>query len=289
MSIEIDYMQFRETVERCPWCTSENFSSWGTQVRGFESAECQSCKIIFVVNRLSSKGLELYYKNYLQEIHQADAILNIQRDKMYEIEFEFVHNYIKVGSVLDVGYSGGYFLDKFKDKGFECWGIEFGEQAASEAARKYEVYIGELPKIKIDRKFDLIIFRGVIEHVPYPKDYLNTAISLLNESGLIFITSTPDADSICCKLFKEMWNQHVPEAHILHLNRKVLDEYFRSFNFYKIANKAFYEEAPYANVEQDILKVASAIEKRNQGDSITFTSPPFWGNMMSILYKKQVS
>jgi hypothetical protein len=54
----------------------------------------------------------------------------------------------------------------------------------------------------------------------------------------------------------------------------------------KIATRSFYEETPYANVEQDILAVADAIQKHSRGQEIDKMSPAFWGNMMSVIYAK---
>ena len=53
----------------------------------------------------------------------------------------------------------------------------------------------------------------------------------------------------------------------------------------KITDKYFYEETPYANVEEDILRVAKAIEYKRKNQEITFKAPAFYGNMMSLVYK----
>ena len=278
---------FKELM-KCPWCDSSEYAKWGKAVRGFRTVKCDRCGLIFVQNRLSEEGLAKYYKGYLQQVHQADSILNQQREYMYELEFKLVAPYLKKNSkVLDVGCSGGYFLDIFKKHGHQCYGVEFGEEAAKEASRKHCIWSGKLPDMNIPHKFDLVIFRGVIEHTPQPKSYLEKAIKLLKKRGLIYITSTPNADAFCCELFKENWNQHFPEPHLMHFSPGNFDEYFKNKGFNKINERFFYAETPYANVEEDILKVAEAVRLKKKRKSIKFKSPAFWGNMMSLIYQRQ--
>lgn len=275
-----------EILTNCPWCHSSSNEQWGKPVRGFDSVRCKGCGLIYVKNRLNSKGLEKYYSVYFKEIHQSDEILNQQREQMYDLEFSLIHKYIKNKSVLDVGCSGGFFLDRFYQKGNECYGVEFSKTAARIAGQRHIVYHGDFANMNFDRKFDLIVFRGVIEHIPYPKTYLDKAIKLLNTNGLIYLTSTPNADSFCCNLFEEQFNQHEPEAHLIHFRPVHFDEYFTQNGFQKLLEYKFYEETPYASLEEDILKVAEAIKLKKTGKSIDFISPAFWGNMMSLIYKK---
>ena len=191
------------------------------------------------------------------------------------------------GSVLDVGCSGGYFLDVLKEHGFRCHGVEFGEEAAAEAAGKHDVRQGDFTHLDLEDSFDLIVFRGVIEHIPDARGYLDRAVSLLDARGLIYITSTPNADAFCCSLFEEQWNQHEPEAHLMHFRPAHFDQYFAAAGMEKVAEHYFYEETPYADPETDILKVAEAINLRRAGRPVEFRSLSFWGNMMSLVYRRR--
>ena len=49
---------------------------------------------------------------------------------------------------------------------------------------------------------------------------------MLNKNGLIYITSTPNANAFCVDIFQEKWNQHEPEAHLMHFSSKHFDDYF---------------------------------------------------------------
>jgi len=276
----------REILEKCPWCGAGEYTDWGEAVRGFCSVRCGKCSLIYIKNRFNQKGLEKFYERYLSNVHQADKELNEKRGRMYTIEFDLINTCCAQGEVLDVGCSGGYFLDHFKKAGFKCYGVEFGREASKEAAKKHQVYFGDFAELEIDVKFDLIMFRGVIEHTLYPKTYLQKAMRLLKEGGFIYITSTPNSESFCCKLFLEQWNQHEPEGHLMHFNARHFDDLFKANGFKKAAEYYYYEETPYADTVNDIELVAKAITLHREGKRIDFRSPPFYRNMMSLIYKK---
>lgn len=277
-----------ENLTKCPWCNSLKHDKWGEEVRGFKTVKCKNCGLIFVKNRLNIKGLHKYYSYYMNKVHRADGILNKHRSIMYKLDFEFVNRYSKKGSkVLDVGCGGGYFLDLFKENRYNCYGVEFAEDAAKEASKRHRIYQGEFPKLRISTKFDLIIFRGVLEHVPYPKMYLDKALSLIKKNGLIYFTATPNSDAFCCELFKENWNQHEPEAHLMHFSQRHLDKYFEEKGFNQVAQQFFYEETPYADIEKNILIVAEAIKLKRSNTKIGFKAPAFYGNMMSLIYQRK--
>jgi SAM-dependent methyltransferase len=275
------------TINQCPWCQSEKSQPWGKPVRNFSSRICEECDLIFIDNPFSDDELKEYYSNYLGTVHQNNQTLNEQRQLMYKLEYDLVKPYIKGKKILDVGCSGGFFLNFFAKDNFDCNGVEFGSDAATEARKKHKVSLGIFPELDFNEKYDLIIFRGVIEHVRNPLDYLDKAIALTAEGGIVYITSTPDSSSISCDLFKENWNQHVPEAHLMHFNQKHFDDFFLGKGFINKCSEHLYESTPYAKPFQDILSMAKAIELEKNKESIDFKSPAFWGNMMSLIYEKK--
>ena len=175
-----------EELRNCPCCGSDEFLPWGYKEnqRGYRSVECCDCDLIYIQNRLNPEGLYQYYYNYIGAVHQSSEELNAMREKMYELEYKLIHKYLPVESqVLDVGCSGGYFLDWFYRHGHHVEGVKFGSLAAAEAAKKYHIHIGNFPEINFSKHYDLVVFRGVIEHVGYPKDYLDKARSVLKKGG----------------------------------------------------------------------------------------------------------
>ena len=136
---------------------------------------------------------------------------------MYKLELNFIkkgiNNYERIKNVLDVGCGGGYLLDLLKIDGKKTFGTEIGIDSFNVARKKHKMYFGNFDhKLVIKKQFDLIIFRGVIEHVEDPIGYIKKAQKLLKKNGHIFITATPNLNCIAAKLFKERWSLHRPES-----------------------------------------------------------------------------
>ncbi len=100
---------------------------------------------------------------------------------------ELVPSHVK--SVLDVGCSEGLFGKAVKDKtGAEVWGIEPVADAASKAEKVLDkAFTGffEDAVKNIDRKFDLVCFNDVLEHMPDPYSALAYTKKLLSENGQV--------------------------------------------------------------------------------------------------------
>lgn len=97
-------------------------------------------------------------------------------------------------SVLDVGSGIGIFLYEMKRKKWQCNGLEMDKRYAffSKKYLKIKVQNKKLQNFKTKKKYDLISFNKVLEHVPNPVNLLKSAKSLLKKDGIIYI-EVPDA------------------------------------------------------------------------------------------------
>jgi len=99
-----------EQLDKCPWCASSNRRQWGEGVGLFNTVECATCGLVYVNRRLNSKARSKYYESYFSEEHQAVPEAEV-RDKMYQLEFDFIYRYVKRGKVRLMGFVG-YRLEK---------------------------------------------------------------------------------------------------------------------------------------------------------------------------------
>lgn len=277
-----------EEVEQCPWCGSSRYSVWCRDEPPFLTVECQDCKVIYVKKRLNASGREKYYAHYHSEIHQAEDLAR-RREAMYQLELDFIEEFCKTGRVLDVGCGGGKFLQHFNPSRWERWGTEIGDEAVREAKALIggNIFEGDLLDIDLpSRAFDLIVFRGVIEHVPEPKKTLLKALELLKPGGFVFIGSTPNRDSVCAEVYREKWNQHAPEAHIVHFSPRHFKIFFSEHRTHLVAERIFYLETPYADPVNDAKKVAESIEGYYRRIKPQEKSPAFFDNMMTLLFRR---
>lgn len=109
--------------------------------------------------------------------------------------------------MLDVGFATPYLTKAFEERGWLTWGIDICPALAGQK----NIYTGDFTDYdfslkgqnildatglpKIDRTFDLIWMGHVLEHFHDPIAALKKAKGLLEEKGVLFI-STPDIDFI---------------------------------------------------------------------------------------------
>lgn len=278
---------FKE-VETCPWCGSRARKVLYVNEYSTNALECKDCGFVYSSKILTKDGAFEYWKNYASQVHTADDAAVEHRQLMYDLEYNFVARLIECSgkSILDVGCGEGDFLKRFERGGADCYGIEYGKEAAEIASKYFVVWQGEFPDMDIAKAFDLIIFRGSIQYCINPKRYLEKAVSLLNTNGLLYITSSPNARSLCFRLFKENFTLPVGVTECYGFSEPLLTEYMQTLNMRLVVSHYFYEEGPYADLENDILKVSKAIEYTRQNKPVDFQSPAFYDNMLTLVYKK---
>jgi SAM-dependent methyltransferase len=273
----------------CPWCNSGKERTVLYKLdSGTDVVKCNECGLVYSSRVLNEQGLKNYWSMYESRVHNGSQQLTDNRKIMYQMEYNYISSFLdkKVNRVLDVGCGGGEFLSYFKQDGNICEGVEFGEEAAKIAGKESKIYVGSFPEISFDTTYDLIIFRGTIQYFQEPKDYFNKALQLLNKGGYIFITSSPNSNSVCFNLFKENYNQKVCETDYCMYNEEFLNRFFEANDCSLVGKTNFYRGTPYENYEQDIVKVAEAIKLKASGKHIDFTSPAFFDNMLTLVYRK---
>lgn len=76
----------------------------------------------------------------------------------------------------------------------------------------------------------MIIFRGALQYCIDPRLYLRKAMRSLKEDGHLYITSPPNTQSICFKLFKENFVLPVGVTDYYRFNETLITDYIESFN-----------------------------------------------------------
>ena len=280
----------RQIIQKCFYCGSKESEKWGNPLRDFYSVKCKNCSIVYIKNPLTSISQAKYYDHYNKNVHNKEIKKKKQRDIMYKIELNYLQSLTKnlsgIKNVLDVGCGGGFFLDLLKKKGLKTFGTEIGEDSYFIAKKKHKIYKGDfINELNFREKFDMIVMRGVIEHTEDPKRYVYKGQKLLKKNGYFFISATPDLDSISAEIFKERWTMHRPEVHILHLSERHIDKLFKK-DFIKSGSQHLYLGTPYENYKSDLQKIKKEIDLQKKGKKSNLQSPPFFGNMITAVYKK---
>lgn len=280
-------MNLYRDVTECPWCRhTEGIQLYGLKQGGF-TIRCAKCGLVYATRVLSDEGIKIYWSDYESAVHTLDREKAEQRRKMYRIDYGFISPFLAPKSrVLDIGCSNGDFLDVFAEDGHICEGVEFGKEAYELASKKYHVYFGNLSELSIPSKYNLIVFRGVVQYLLEPKKDLKKAIDLLADEGILYITASPNSESICFKLFLDHFSLPVTETDYYMYSENVLTAFMQENGMELMAKAQLYLETPYANPEDDIIRIAKAINLKSIQQQIDFQSPAFFDNMLTLAYKK---
>ena len=169
------------------------------------------CKTCGVFLNMHDYDLDFLYKKiYYQKTYENnltehfDVIMSLPfRNSDNKQRVERINNYYiqkskstKHISVLDVGSGLCVFLAELKKHYADVTCID-PSQKAIRHARDYvgisNTIHGNFDDVTIDKKYDLITFNKVLEHVKNPLEFLIKAKSLLNHNGCIYI-ELPDGD-----------------------------------------------------------------------------------------------
>jgi 2-polyprenyl-3-methyl-5-hydroxy-6-metoxy-1,4-benzoquinol methylase len=135
--------------------------------------------------------LEDFYKNYYRDIYGAKSpkdLFHSQRKNRGSVVFDLVQPHISSDSVLEIGCGAGGILSVFKDAGCEVLGLDFDTRYLS-FAQKHGIPVieGGVESLPEGKKFDCIIVSHVLEHIPYPKIFLESVRQKLKEHGALYV------------------------------------------------------------------------------------------------------
>ncbi len=270
----------------CIICKQDKKELWAKKDK-YTAVKCLNCGLVWINPLPTTEELNQFYTKYYQ-YRVSEIKLSEQRKIMYQLDKNWLEQFIRKGKLLDIGCSDGSFLSYFNHE-WEKYGVEIGGDAVRQAnSRGINVIEGSAKEaLNFGKKFDCVMLRGTIEHFKNPLEAIEIVSKLISSGGYLFFTATPDVDSFSAQLYKEKWNQFVPPAHLFYFSIKTLTKLVEKFNFEKVAEHHFYRETPYANIKEDHEKVLNDLKLINDGNREKVTnSPAFWGNMMTVLYRK---
>jgi len=282
-----DLKKYLENEHPCIVCNSNDFFEWA-KLNYLIAKKCNKCGMISVNPHFSDEGLKFLYSTYFKKREDSE-LLKIQRDDVYEIDHNWVTNFISSGVVLDIGCSGGFFLNKFSSDKWEKEGVEIAGDASDFAKNNFNIHVHEglITELSFDKQYDLVMLRGVIEHFRDPISVFKKCSEIIKPGGYLFLTATPAGDSFAFEVYREKWSLFVPLEHIHFFTVKLLDKVLSKFGFSQISHSYQYQETPYANISKDYEKIMKDINLKLQGkfSEINF-SVPFPGSMLTGLWKK---
>ncbi|HEU6453077.1 MAG TPA: class I SAM-dependent methyltransferase [Gemmatimonadaceae bacterium] len=215
---------------------------------------------------------ECYFRDYLPEYESAAFR---QRRVMYRQEYERITRYIRSGRVLDVGCGCGDFLELFTPSRWERFGMEVAPVALEVLdAHGIQTDLAGMP----DESFDLVIFRGTIQHLDEPITTIKRCIRWLHAGGYMVFLATPNIGSLYYRLFQEL-PAIDPPRNFMQVSDRILQGILENLGMEVLRFEFPYRGTPYARPIRD----AFSFVLRFLGVRRDFA---FWGNMLECYARK---
>jgi 2-polyprenyl-3-methyl-5-hydroxy-6-metoxy-1,4-benzoquinol methylase len=198
-----------------------------------------------------------------------------KRRVMYRQEYSRIRQFVRSGTVLDVGCGVGDFLECFEPENWIRYGIDISTYALERASGKD--IVTALPASP-ESFFDLVVFRGTIQHLDEPVSTIRRATQWLKPGGYMVFLATPNIGGICYRLFQDLPALD-PTRNFMLVSDRILSQLLRNLGMDVVAFEFPYRGTPYGKPIRDSLSFAL----RCLGVRRKFA---FWGNMMECYARK---
>lgn len=150
---------------------------------------------------------DLMFKNYLYVSGTSNTL------HQYFSDFVKICEEYGVGTkrVLDIACNDGTQLDKFRENGWQTFGVDPAKNLHSISREKHNVVCGywnDETARQFNEKFDVITAQNVFAHVHDVHDFLRLCYDNLQDSGNVFI-QTSQADMILDNQFDTVYHEHL--------------------------------------------------------------------------------
>ena len=201
---------------------------------------------------------------------------NCKRNRQFDLDGAFITQKKSKGVICDVGCSTGEFLDRIGWEG-EKYGLEVNMTAIAQAKKNGINF--EKNIFTESNFFDVVVFRGTIQHIDEPFRFIKAAHKSLKKDGIIVFLATPNAESLVYRL-----KNNLPFLHS-HLNfyipgKNSLCNALQNIGFGIEEVETPYWNTPYRKFPRDLILFCLNVL------SSKFYRHAFWGNTMSIIASK---
>lgn len=180
----------------------------------------------------------------------------------------------KINTVCDIGCAAGEFKKHWPDT--QYYGMEINPNAISKAQENGVLFNKDILTCK--NFFDLVIYRGTLQHINSPFEYLAATYRALKPDGYVAFLATPNTGSLVYRIA-----QHLPmldpSLNLYLPSKKSLIELCQIYGFSTVATETPYFRSPYRNLLVDHLDFIKVV----------FGGTPkkaFWGNSLNLIAKK---
>lgn len=189
------------------------FTSW-------KIVRCHKCGFIFVDPKPSALFLKKYYSKFSLNIFEKNTITLNDSKRTLKLLDKYRDD---KRTLLDIGCGNGTFMLEAKRHSWVTVGIDTSSTLVNYITQNTDllVYKSSISAYTSGDKYDLITMNQVIEHFADPISVIRKCKKLLNQSGLLYI-STPNIDSYVAKIRKIEFDYIMPPEHLSYFNKASL-------------------------------------------------------------------
>lgn len=223
---------FERLVETryCPACDSANMDQLFVKAGG-QYHRCRYCRTIFLNPVLRDEELKAYYQENLSVQSQAHVDESDFYRRVYSSGLDLILKRIDSGVLLDIGCSGGLFLEMARERGFDVVGIELNRAECAIARQKrISVFDESLEDLTSDLFFDIVTLWDVFEHIKRPYEYLEIVRGHLRPGGLLML-QIPNSGSLSARVMRQHCNMFDGIEHVNLFNASSLESVLEQSGF----------------------------------------------------------
>ena len=286
------------------WCyVKESTDPHATPVfqgsKRFPVVRCQECGLVYISPR--------YTPEQRREIYRDESLFTASSDpegrkrsylgeraikqQAFRRLLSGLEEHVAGGRLLDVGCGPGFFLDILGEH-WDGEGIEPSPFAAGYAREELGVEVRQGDFVSgagPARAYAAVAMLQVLDHLPDPMESLREAHRLLQERGVLLLSSLVNIESFCARVFREGYRLLAPN-HLYYFSPRTIRQMLAEAGFETLAIRFPYLDTPYCN-PREIGRLmgrtlAATVSRLWGGPRRTVLSPPFYGNMMDVLARK---
>lgn len=206
----------------CPACAVADRFGHSFARGGFAYARCAACGHLFVdpcpdAATIEALYTEDYWGAFIARLGHTRLVDRIADDRDWAA-FALRRDVLPLagrGRLLDVGASSGAYVVAARAAGFAAEGIEPSVEARALALEHNHVDLhpGTLESAALEGRFDVVVARDVVEHVPDPLRFVAAAVAVLAPGGIV-VLETPTTSSPVFAWEGSRWFLADPDQHL---------------------------------------------------------------------------
>lgn len=293
-----------ERLTKCPLCESEQFKNHlvvkdnAISKESFIICECYNCKLWFTNPRPDEENIVTYYDKPDYISHQnksrnlTDIVYNAVRKYTLKQKLNWINTKTpKKGRILDYGCGVGLFPKTCQMDGWEAYGMEPNQKAATIAKEENQVnIIDDFKALQKLKKFDAITLFHVLEHIHNLNETIDILLSRLKKRGFLYL-AVPNRDSFDAKLFKEDWAALDVPRHLYHFNKQsmnfLVDQHqCRLVDTYPMTFDSYYVSLLSHQTKGNKNRYLKAIKTGYQSNKHAKTNDNNYSSLLFVIKKK---